>query len=238
MKKLLLSLVLLSNCFAAISFAQAAQETHVNQPIFRTVYPEVGQTLVGTEIFVGDRHGDFEGDYVTHLSDGSAWKIHPDNREVYQTWCVGDVVRIKVRTDWYWFKREHKFFLYNQTRGESAKVMLIQHINYPYPLKIVSSETYAKSTKLVRVPKAVLVYKNGKFVEEMTIVYESQPCDYRKILGLSDGSYWVIKNDFDLFTLGTAVYIGAQGSQTEFYDFVLIVGDQREAQWTYARPQR
>lgn len=231
MNKLLLSLVLLFNCLAGTSLVAVG-----TRPLYLDIYPEVEQTLIGTEIFRGDRHGQFEGDYVADLSDGSAWKVHPEDREVYAGWHVGDTLRAKVRTDFYWFKREHKFWLYNMTRGESVKAMIIQHKGYFHELKIVSTDSYAKSTHTVEVLTTVRDFNTGR--ERLVTTYKTEPCDFRKVLRLSDGSFWVIKEKFDLFSLGTTVYIGAQGSSTNFYDFVFITGDEREADWTYARPQR
>lgn len=233
MKKLLVSLALLCN-FVAGTFLVAGSV----RPIYQDVYLQVEQSLTGTEIFRGDRHGEFKGDYVAALSDGSAWKIHPSDREMYERWDVYDIIRVKARTDFYWFTREHKFYLYNQTRDESVKAMLIQHKGYFHQLRIVSTETYAKFIRSVAVETRVLDNLTGKY--KTVITYENEPSQLRKIIRLTDDSYWVIKDQdkFDLFTLERPVFIGAQGSSTNFYDFVLIVGDEREADWAFARPQK
>lgn len=216
MKKSLCFLFVLFSCFTTL---------HA-RPNFEEIYPPVIQWLDSTAFFPGDRHGEFEGDPVAILTDGSAWKVHPTSREIFEHWGRGDKVRVKVRTDPYWFKREHKFALYNYDRGETIKVMLVYH--KAEPLKIVSQDTYAKSKKLVAVASP---YDKNK------IIYEWQPADFRKILGLSDGTFWVIKENFNAFMIGKDIYIGAQGNPKAFYDFILIVGNQREAKWTAGRPQ-
>lgn len=204
---------------------------------FREVYPPVIQSLEGKLIFSGDRHGDFEGDLVAYLSDGSMWKVHPSERRVFERWNEGDLVRLKVRTDFYWFKREHKFALYNESLGQSVKVMIVKHITEPYPLQIVSVDTYSKGLEAHWVPGTELVFENGHMYTRTVWHVEYRPGHFRKVLALSDGSTWVIKEKFDKFVVGETVYIGAQGVPKEWYDFVLITGTEREAVWTYGRPQ-
>lgn len=227
MKKLMLSLLLSIGSFTVTSPLEAIRN-------FEQIYPSVIQRLENTYIFYGDRHGEFEGDLVAYLSDSSAWKVHPKHRDIYSRWSRGDYVRIKVRTDFYWFKREHKFSLYNLSNGESVNVMLAQHINNPFPLKIVSTDVYIKGYTWTT-KKDVQIDEDGKPYETTSL--KKVPI-LRKVICLSDGSYWVIKENFDEFTLGANVYVGAQGHPTKWYDFVLISGIEREASWTYARPQK
>ena len=205
---------------------------------FAEVYPPSVQMLQNTTQFVGDRHGDFVGDSVAILSDGSCWKVHPTSQGIYRFWQPGETVRIKVRTDWYWFKREHKFALYNYDRDESIKVMLVEHC--AEPLQIVDTKSYAKSQRAVYNPHTVY-YQNSNGTQSSYTTYHFShyaPMDFRKILALSDGSVWVIRKNLGEFEVGMKVYIGAQGVPDRFYDFVFIVGDEREAKWTYARPQK
>ncbi len=201
---------------------------------FEQIYPNVIHSLDNTYVYPGDRHGQFEGDLVAYLSDGSYWKIHPKHRDIYMQWSGGDFVRIKVRTDFYWFKREHKFSLYNLNNGQSVNVMLVQHANLPFPLKIVSTDQYVKGYTM-SFKTQIKIDEKGKPYE--TTVVENIPI-LRKVICLSDGSFWVIKDNFDDFTLGANVYVGAQGHPTKWYDFILISGNEREASWTYARPQK
>ena len=75
--------------------------------------------------FEGDEDLDFVGDPVAILEDASRWKIHPNFVEHFASWQLGDTIHIGRRTDWYWFKREHKFLLINHDRNESIPVMLV-----------------------------------------------------------------------------------------------------------------
>jgi hypothetical protein len=75
--------------------------------------------------FEGDEDLDFVGDLVAILEDTSRWKIHPNYVDQFASWQLGDTVHIGRRTDWYWFKREHKFLLVNHDRNESIPVMLV-----------------------------------------------------------------------------------------------------------------
>lgn len=227
MKKVLLSLLLAIGSFATTNHLEAIKN-------FEEIYPYVTQTLEDVFVFDGDRHGQFEGDLVAFLSDGSAWKVLPTQREIFQKWNKGDKVRIKVRTDHYWIKREHKFSLYNQTTGEAVKVMIVQHVNNPLPLSIVSTDFYSKGLQAVTRHEWRLG-KDNQWHYEPVIYFEQI---MRKILCLSDGSFWVIKENFDSFTIGNHVYVGAQGHPKEWYDFVLITGTEREAIWTYGRPPK
>ncbi|MES2122649.1 MAG: hypothetical protein V4492_07740 [Chlamydiota bacterium] len=205
---------------------------------FADVYPPVVQTIVETSPFRGDRHGQFRGDDVVVLSDGSAWKVHPKSKDTYRKWYLGDRIHVSLRTDWYWFKREHKFFLNNLESGEKVKVMCVQH-KY-YPLTIVGMDHYCKSYGPTWSPQTELYTdQDGRLQSQTVWVYGGKvPKDYRKILVLSDGSTWVIKNHINDFQLGMKVFVGAQGAPGRFYDFVLIAGDEREAVCTLARPQK
>lgn len=205
---------------------------------YAEVYPPIMQAIIDSAFFRGDIHGEFVGDDVTILSDGSAWKVHPDSIATYRSWNLGDIVHIAVRTDWYWFKREHKFLLYNHNRAESIKVMLAQH--KMIPLKIVSTDTYYKSQRAVFIPQTVYTTDvHGNNVSETHTQFSHyEPSNPRKVIALSDGSVWVIKDNLNEFQLGMNVYVGAQGQPEKFYDFVMISGKEREAEWTLARPQK
>ncbi len=229
MKKVLISLFL---AIASISFTQNLEAIKN----FEMIYPSVTQTLEDKLVFGGDRHGEFEGDLVAFLSDGSAWKIHPTQRQQFRTWENGDQVRIKVRTDHYWFKREHKFSLYNETRGEALKVMIVRHIDTPIQLKIVSTDLYVKEYTTTPVSSYQWVFENGQMREREVVQFITIPV-YRKVLVLSDGSSWVIKDNIDEFRINSYVYVGAQGNPKNWYDFIMITGTEREAIWSFGRPQ-
>lgn len=203
------------------------------------VYPPIMQTIQETLVYGGDRHGDFRGDYVVALSDGSLWKVHPNDRLRYESWFIGDQVHVSVRTDFYWFKREHKFLLNNDSRPDAVKVMLVGHKQYP-PLKIAQTKTYYKSESPHyedQVSTSYDNYGNTKTkVKSKFVGYKGS--DPRKVLILSDGSCWVVKEHLNDYQVGMNVYIGVQGDPTRFYDYVIISGDEREATWGYARAQK
>lgn len=204
---------------------------------FEQIYPASVQRLQSSYPFQGDRHGDFEGDHAAVLTDGSAWKVHPDSRKEFERWRADEKVIIKARTSWYLVKREHKFLLYNCERKKSAKVMLVQHKQEPINLTIISTHSYPKSHRLI--PQIHTIWQrdaDGHSKPAQIYTYELAPCNFRKVLHLSDGSVWVIKEKFSQFNEGAEVYIGAQGKPNVHYDFVIISGDEREADWTYARP--
>lgn len=220
---------------AAVVLGAVGANAHTN---YVEVYPPVMQTITETVPFRGDRHGKFSGDDVVVLSDGSAWKVHPKSKATYRRWYLGDRVHVALRTEWYWFKREHKFNLFNHENGESVKVMLVQH-KY-YPLTIVATDQYHKSYGPKITPQTEFYSdKNGNLQSQTVWVHTGNvPKDHRKVLVLSDGSTWVIKDKLNDFQLGMKVFVGAQGVPGRFYDFVLIVGDEREAVCTLARPQK
>lgn len=171
------------------------------------VYPPINQKLVGQATFQGDRHDEFFGDLVAIFSDGSAWKVHPEDRVLFQGWKKNDTVSITLRDDSYWFSRQHHFAILNFTRKESVRAMLVRQKKEP--LKVIATRFFFK---------------------------DSFWGEFRKELTLSDQSKWVIQDDFSNFTIGKPLYIGAIGAPNEYYDFLLITGDQREALYTIARP--
>lgn len=204
---------------------------------FHEIYPPVIQMLDGTLLFSGDRHGEFVNDFVAVLSDGSFWKIHPTQRVQYQNWQDGDYIQVKVRTEFYFFKREHKFELYNHTKGEALKAMLVKHSDIPYSRIVVSTDVYVSGSTLQAVTETEYYWVGNELKSHKVTKFIAVPV-YRKTLVLSDGSIWVIKDRFSDFTLGNKVYVGAQGDPKKWYDFVLISGTEREAVWTYARPPK
>lgn len=204
----------------------------VVNPVFAVVeyeqmYPASVQTIVSTDIFQGDSHDEFAGDYVAVVEDMAGWKIHPEDRAKYESWAAGDRVRIRYRTEPYWFKREHKFWMYNHMKDETCRVMIVQHSEQPVK-SIVFEETLTKEVK----------FRKQKVVWGQVIEYECwETVPYAKILELSDGSVWKIQNPekFDKYTKGTPVYVGVQGTPDIEYDFILITGLEREAESTRAK---
>lgn len=185
------------------------------------------QRLEEVYIFSGDDHGDFSGDLAVVLSDGSAWKIHPDSVKKFRRWGRGEIVHVDVRSSFYWFKREHKFKLYNHQRKESVKAMLVAHIDPP--LAIV--DTYTYPTDIMLVPHYERDFNGNDYIA----YYQEVPINFEKLLYLNDGSIWKIASCLNSFNTGMKVYRGAADRATSFFYF-LISGLQREAVWTSASP--
>ncbi len=140
-------------------------------------------TIEDTFFFEGDSHGEFKGDYVAILSDGSCWKVHPGDRYKFSLWNSHDVIRVRKRNTFYWYKREHKFELYNYCNDETVRVMLVK---YPfYPIQILATDIYKAETAL----------RTFTWVDSQGWThYEYYTEDvFHKILYLSNGSAWVIE---------------------------------------------
>jgi len=171
-------------------------------------------------IFTGDKHGEFRNDYVAILNDGSGWKIHPEDRELFTQWDVQDIVHVGKRTSTYWFKREHKFELENHTRNQKVRVMLVQYP--PNALYIVDSICYTTG------------YESVNHVDSNGTIYNTYVPIHVKKVFLNDGSAWIIENqnNFKYYNKGNKVYLG-WNSGTNGFSLFLISGIEREATWTW-----
>lgn len=207
--------------FLLISCGLFAGSPYNPNPLYE--YPITAHSLIGTGVFDGDRHGDFRNDYVAVLEDGSAWKIHPTQKRIFEKWGLNDVIQVEKRTDWYWFKREHKFLLRNHTRNETAKVMLIQ---YPSsPLQIVNTDTYIAYSRWLYVQ--VGTDFQGNSIKQWQLVHT-----WEKKLYLNDGTTWLIRSHFDKLTPNTYVYFGVNKNGSG-YDYFMIGGTEREAVYAW-----
>ena len=178
--------------------------------------------------FEGDRHGQFRGDLIAILGDGSGWKIHPLDGVKFSRWNAGDAIQVCKRTTKYWFKREHKFELYNHSNQETVRVMLVQ---YPdNPTYIYSTDTYLAGTKLI---SYTWVDAQGWMHYDYYTVNI-----YHKILHLSNGTSWLItdKSEFSNYCENDPVYMGYNVKETNISPF-LISGTQREAHWVWTYPK-
>jgi hypothetical protein len=189
--------------------------------------------VVGVYLFEGDRHKDFKNDLVTVLSDGSQWKIHPTQTTKFGSWQPGDSVQIGVRTSFYWFKREHKFYLKNLDKDKTVKAMLISYGDIP--LQIVNtSNTYPTSTYKKPIYYIHNYYdSNGHLITNYILVgYKTVPCNYVKEIYLNNGRICRITKQFKHFTIGKYVYAGYNQSEDQV-NTLLITGTQREAVWSW-----
>src|ERR1700722_14637798 len=83
-------MVFLLLCIASIGHSDEAEQD--------TNLPKLSSSLISVYTFEGDSHGDFQGDLAVLLSDGSAWKVHPDDRDKISNWNIGDSMHISLRT--------------------------------------------------------------------------------------------------------------------------------------------
>lgn len=185
--------------------------------------------IQGFSLFGGNAKGYFAGDVVIELADGSAWKVHPDNREAAENWQKGEAVHVQVRNSFYWLKREHKFRLFNHDRSQSVKVMLLRHqIN---PLEIIE-ETEPFSTK-------VELEARYEFDEEgnlRIIGYDAVLKGWKKILRLNDGTQWEIRGSFNKFIVGSQLYVGVDDEESCRGELFIIAGRECWAEWTSIYP--
>lgn len=189
--------------------------------------------LVGIYPFEGDRHGDFEGDIIAVLSDGSRWKVHPKNLVDFGSWQPGDPVHVGLRTSFYFFKREHKFYLENLKKDTWVKVMLIKHGNNSQMI-VETSDVYPTATyeHPIQIPVEYKDAYGNVFYHWITVGYETRPCNFVKELYLSDGNMRIITGRFGNFTVGKVVHIGYDKYDSESF---LITGTQREAVWCWIK---
>jgi len=175
--------------------------------------------------FEGDRHGDFRNDFEVVLCDGSSWKIHPKDRGLFSRWQLKDEIEVGVRTSFYFFKREHKFYLYNLTRDEEARVMLANYSEMPLYISVAQTDLFQEHY----VPRT---WTDDKGKTHTT--YDLKRTYAKKVI-LSDGSVWTLKDekDFNSFTTGTRVYLSRDPKHEEI-GFFLVTGVEREAIWTKA----
>ena len=185
--------------------------------------------MMGFDVFLGDKHGDFKGDLIAILSDGSAWKIHPNDREKASSWELDSSVHISLRTSFYWFKREHKFLLCNHDKGDSVKVMVVKYAESPLQI-IETSGIYP--TNMIEVEEYMGNDIRGYPIFEEEII----PTDFKKDIVLSDGTVWVIGEKFQDFRPEIPVYMGVKETEEGTKRF-LICGNEREAVWTWITPR-
>lgn len=180
--------------------------------------------LNSTAIFKGDRHNQFQGDYVAILEDGSAWKVHPEDRSKYEQWLPGESIHPQVRTSFYWFKREHKFELNNQSRNESVRAMLVQYPTYP----LFITQSYQVENGGYFRPKKIIDSSGNQYIkEEWEPTFETQ-------VHLNDGSIWRVGKGNVEFQEQHFVYIGIQANTESFQNF-LISGTERENKFFYVK---
>lgn len=190
--------------------------------------PIVGQANLEIEafhLFEGDRHGDFKDNIVISLSDGSQWKVHPEQTAEVNSWKIGASISLSPRTDSYLIKREHKFSMTNKDIDKSVKIMLISY-NQEESLVISDIIDYFYTDyKWDLVP--VWDFYNWRYTYHLQYVPYTV---YGKTVTLSDGTEWMIEEDFDSFRMNQPVYVIHPETSQEATP-VLIIGNEREAIW-------
>lgn len=155
------------------------------------------------------------------MDDGSAWKIHPEDTKAYRRWLAGDLVQPVARTSFYWFKREHKFRLYNYNSNEGLRAMIV---SYPTnPVYIVSFQDIVIGGHWEN--KQVLINNEWATMREWVN-------DYKRNLYLSDGHTWTIPYDVS-YTTGRYVLPGRNSEGDRFWYF-LGLGLQRDGRYVKA----
>ncbi len=202
--------------------------------IYKTV--SIDQTFKSVSLFEGDTFGDFKNDFVVTFADGSGWKVHPKDRDAIGLWQPDDTIYVQARRGSYWFKREHKFMLYNARLKQAVAAMIVQ---YPQvPLVVTEVNLYlADENKFV--PKEI----NGKTFKIRDWILNSDYAKgstkiwnifYRTKVKLSDGSTWIVEGDKTiLYQVGSNVYISATKETNEFF-FFLVSNRERNSRWVSA----
>ncbi len=186
--------------------------------------PSYESTIRGFTLFEGDAHGDFKGDFVAHLYDGSAWKIHPKDRKKVEKWSVDERVHIEVRTSRYWKKREHKFFIYNDDRNEPLRTMLVDY-------GCDAAEVIDASTVYIYGSRSEPVYgidRNGNY----DIIYWERVYDEAMDVTLDSGFVCAVTKHFRSYDPGHRIYLGCNRAEKRDVYF-LISGIEREAVYSW-----
>lgn len=177
----------------------------------------LGHFLQGVALFNGDKYGDFKNDLVAVLSDHSTWKIHSKDRDIFSQWHVGDPIRMRVRTSFYWFKREHKFELVNEVRKETVRAMIIHYGNFHH--QIVGYQRKLVSCRM-GIYRKIDPYGHVQYHYYPVFIYKT-------ILQLEDGSHWITEDGCHFKNEEKAYVFVDQ----EDGIFILITGHEREAAW-------
>ncbi len=241
MFKKLFSFVIFSLCFMSTAYSERASKyDYWTLDIYNSI--STIRDLKEVSLFDGDSHGDFKNDFVATLSDGSAWKVHPDDTEKFSAWQLNDQIYVHARRSRYWFKREHNLELYNIKLNESVKAMLVE---YPQePLYVTDVACYI-ADRYLRTKEYVA--SNGKTFEVLDWILESDykkdkspsiwTAVYRTKVTLSDGSSWLLfkKPQDNGFVVGEKAYVSAnRGCKCCEVFFFLIHGIERDSKWKTA----
>lgn len=190
---------------------------------------DILRTIFDHRTYDGDRHGQFAGDRTLILNDGSEWKVHPEDNAKASLWGMNEITHPRARLTKFWFKREHKFELYNHLRNETVRAMLIR---YPYQALSVLSVVDLELRGDIKFRNAKDEYGHIIYDSSGKPVVESYwEMIYEKCALLSDGTVWTLKSNEKAFSPGKYVYVSANNTIDSF-TYILIIGSEREALWT------
>lgn len=192
-----------------LMFQTVSAEKLTSDGVIEAVYP-----------FKGDSKGEFVGDLVFRLNDGSEWKTHKKDAKTTKRWSQSDFIEVSIRTSFYFFKREHKFILTNHTRKETARAMII---NYQY------NPVFVKHVELLEVDRKLMdKYEthDGQVVKvKEWVVY------YHQFLHLSNGEIWRNKSPDYSFKEGAFVYV-VYSYSSDGFETAVVRGTGRNSYWT------
>lgn len=161
--------------------------------------------LVGVDTFQGDKYGDFAGDRVAILDDGSCWKIHPKDTTKFFKWKMNETMHVECREKDYWFSRQHYFYLVNHATSQKVRVM---------PAKFGSHAVKIKETIMTEAS----TWAAGNSIY----------CSHEKKVTLSDGSEWYIFGASPGITRGKQAYVSYHNFKNGRQQFFIIVGTGRD----------
>lgn len=151
---------------------------------------------------------------TVELTDGSIWSIQSSDAVKVTSWQSDELIHAQLRKSFHWFKRGHKFRLYNHARQESAKAMIVNYgdspliVFYAYPPVDAPEEN-------------VPIYKFGAEGQPEIARYETLPAGKKAVLQLTDGSTVEIRDRFDKFTTGAEIYVGWDERHGYFGPFIM-----------------
>ncbi len=89
-----------------------------------TTYPDIKHAVQRQGHYYGP--GKYQGDCVLFFTNGSQWKVHPDDQSRCFHWVSTDNLTITSRKI-FCCKWDHSFIITNTTLNESVKAMLVDH---------------------------------------------------------------------------------------------------------------
>lgn len=238
MKKVMIVLAMMAACLCVQSEGDALL---LNEKIlstlpkqlelqhYATIYPACDQQLQVIE-------RDSDGALMITLTDGSTWEIDLGSLKSDLDWLANDPVRVEFRKKPYFFgwTTRDQMSLYNVRLDESFDVYLWDSVSNPAPLTVMDVESNDLIFDKLLIPFfCPLTFDIPESFENAEVelrydvkrrAFDWTSKEYKKILVLSDGTRWLIKDNYKYFQKGTEVYIAAPQKANENFEFVIIDG--------------